>query len=620
MVTMLNPNGDLQLRQQQQLQQRVEQQISTIYADINLSVSIEVLAAELISTMRLTDQFHTPTPQINHWSQKDTILITYGDSIFNQDEKPLQTLHHFLHSYCANTINSVHILPFFPYSSDDGFSVIDYASVNDALGDWDDIKQIAQSHHLMSDLVINHCSSRSKWFDNFIRGEGTGYDYFYTDSTYSLSNATLSTNGDSNTERHDIEAVVRPRTSPLFRSTQTASGEQQVWCTFSHDQVDLDFTNPKVLINFVSIIRQYLDNGVKIFRLDAIAFLWKKAGTPCINLPETHEIVRLLRTLIEHARPDAVIITETNIPNKENLTYFGNGNEAHCIYNFALPPLLVNTLITGNCQYLKQWMMSMPPAQNGTAYFNFIASHDGIGLRPTEGLLSDQEINQLVTTMQEFGGKISWRTVTTDTKHTANSKSEEVRKPYELNITLYDALKGTTAGKDEWGHRRFICAHTIMFALEGIPGIYIHSLLGTSNDYKKLEHTSHNRSINRHRWALDSLTEQLDDPESQHARSLHDINYLITLRTAQPAFHPNATQFTLQLGDQIFGFWRQSIDRSQSIFCISNISNTQLTLPLANVNLISSDFWYDLITGDTIKNISQILTLEPYQTLWLSNR
>ncbi|WP_255550632.1 sugar phosphorylase [Moritella sp. 28] len=617
---MLNPNGDLQLRQQQQLQQRVEQQISTIYADINLSVSIEVLAAELISTMRLTDQFHTPTPQINHWSQKDTILITYGDSIFNQDEKPLQTLHHFLHSYCANTINSVHILPFFPYSSDDGFSVIDYASVNDALGDWDDIKQIAQSHHLMSDLVINHCSSRSKWFDNFIRGEGTGYDYFYTDSTYSLSNATLSTNGDSNTERHDIEAVVRPRTSPLFRSTQTASGEQQVWCTFSHDQVDLDFTNPKVLINFVSIIRQYLDNGVKIFRLDAIAFLWKKAGTPCINLPETHEIVRLLRTLIEHARPDAVIITETNIPNKENLTYFGNGNEAHCIYNFALPPLLVNTLITGNCQYLKQWMMSMPPAQNGTAYFNFIASHDGIGLRPTEGLLSDQEINQLVTTMQEFGGKISWRTVTTDTKHTANSKSEEVRKPYELNITLYDALKGTTAGKDEWGHRRFICAHTIMFALEGIPGIYIHSLLGTSNDYKKLEHTSHNRSINRHRWALDSLTEQLDDPESQHARSLHDINYLITLRTAQPAFHPNATQFTLQLGDQIFGFWRQSIDRSQSIFCISNISNTQLTLPLANVNLISSDFWYDLITGDTIKNISQILTLEPYQTLWLSNR
>lgn len=591
---MLNPNIDLQ--------QRIAQQLNMIYADVNLPVSLAHLATTLIDTMRLTDQFHTPTPQINHWSEKDTILITYGDSILKQDEKPLKTLHHFLQNHCADTINSVHILPFFPYSSDDGFSVIDYASVNESLGDWDDIKQIAQSHHLMSDLVINHCSSRSKWFDNFIRGEGTGHDYFYTAATYSHSNT---------------EAVVRPRTSPLFKTTATASGEQQVWCTFSHDQVDLDFTNPKVLINFVSIIRQYLDNGVKIFRLDAIAFLWKKAGTPCINLPETHEMVRLLRTLIEHARPDAVIITETNIPNKENLTYFGNGNEAHCIYNFALPPLLVNTLITGNCQYLKQWMMSMPPAQNGTAYFNFIASHDGIGLRPTEGLLSDQEINQLVCTMQAFGGQISWRTVTAKDK---SSASTEERKPYELNITLYDALQGTTAGKDKWGHARFICAHAIMLALEGIPGIYIHSLLGTSNDYKKLEHTSHNRSINRHRWNLNALIEKLDDPDSQHARSLHDINHLITLRTAQPAFHPNATQFTLQLSEKIFGFWRQSIDRSQSIFCISNISDTQLTLPLASVNLINSDFWYDLITGDTVEDISQILTLKPYQTLWLSNR
>ena len=615
MVTMLNPNN-LQL----QLQQRVAQQLCTIYADIKLSVSIEALAAKLISTMRLTDQLHTPTPQINHWSEKDTILITYGDSILNPDEKPLQTLHRFLQGYCTNTINSVHILPFFPYSSDDGFSVIDYASVNEALGDWDDIKQIAQSYHLMSDLVINHCSSRSKWFDNFIRDEGTGYDYFYTAATYSLSNAAVSTNTDKSDNSYDIDAVVRPRTSPLFRCTQTASGEQQVWCTFSHDQVDLDFSNPKVLINFVSIIRQYLDNGVKLFRLDAIAFLWKKAGTPCINLPETHEMVRLLRTLIEHARPDAVIITETNIPNKENLTYFGNGNEAHCIYNFALPPLLVNTLITGNCQYLKQWMMSMPPAQNGTAYFNFIASHDGIGLRPAEGLLSEQEINQLVTTMQAFGGEISWRTVSTDTKNNASSQTKIERKPYELNISLYDALQGTTAGRDEWGHLRFICAHTIMFALEGIPGIYIHSLLGTGNDYKKRQHTSHNRAINRHRWQLNLLTAQLNDPESQHARSLHDINYLITLRTAQPAFHPNATQFTLQLGEQLFGFWRQSIDRSQSIFCITNISNTQLTLALVSVNLISSDFWYDLITGDTIDDISQILTLSPYQTLWLSNR
>ncbi|MFT5879899.1 MAG: sucrose phosphorylase [Moritella sp.] len=604
------------------LQRRVEQHLSMIYAEVNLTQPISALASTLIRTILTGKKIENEEfsanefagkgsgdagagdigaanttltasyPQACHWSEQDIVLITYGDSIITLHEKPLQTLHSFLQNHCAGTINSIHILPFFPYSSDDGFSVIDYASVNEALGDWSDIQRIAATHHLMADLVINHCSSRSKWFDNFIRGSGVGHDFFYTGS---LSD--------------DIEKVVRPRTSPLFKATQTAAGEQQVWCTFSHDQVDFDFRNPAVLINFVSIIRQYLDNGVTLFRLDAIAFLWKKAGTSCINLPETHEVVRLLRTLIEHARHDAVIITETNIPNKENLTYFGNGNEAHCIYNFALPPLLVNTLITGGCQYLKQWMMSMPPAQNGTAYFNFIASHDGIGLRPTEGLLSERDINQLVNTMQSFGGLISWR----------NLPNGE-RKPYEINITLFDALQGTTAGPDKWGHERFICAHAIMFALEGIPGLYIHSLLATSNDYKKVEHSNHNRSINRHRWDLSELTQYIDDHNNQHYRALHDLKSLIALRKSQSAFHPNATQFTLQLGDNIFGFWRQSIDKSQSIFCISNITDNQLELPLASVNLISNDCWYDLITGNPITDIGETLTLNPYQTLWLSNQ
>ena len=211
----------------------------------------------------------------------------------------------------------MHLLPFFPYSSDDGFSVIDYSSVNESLGDWDDIQSITQDYRVMSDVVINHCSSRSLWFENFIKGEGTGSDFFFTASL-----------------EDDVSDVVRPRTSDLLRLTKTKHGEKQVWCTFSHDQVDFDFRNPAVLDTFVSIIRQYLDTGIRIFRLDAVAFLWKKVGTDCINLEQTHEVVRLLRILIEHAVSNAVIITETNIPNRQNLTYFGNANEAHGIYNF----------------------------------------------------------------------------------------------------------------------------------------------------------------------------------------------------------------------------------------------------------------------------------------------
>lgn len=578
----------------EQLKERVNHHLSVIYADIALADPIEDIVEQLLVTMNIeqSDKLQVPLRHHNNWDQKDIVLITYGDSIEQKDLHPLKTLKYFLSQYCQDTINSVHILPFFPYSSDDGFSVIDYSSVNEALGNWDDIKAISTDFRLMSDVVINHCSARSAWFNNFIKGEGPGSDFFFTASPLD-----------------DLSQVVRPRTSDLLRLTETAEGEKYVWCTFSHDQVDFDFRNPKVLLAFVSIMRQYLDAGIRIFRLDAVAFLWKKLGSPSINLEETHEVVRLLRTLIEHAVADAVIITETNIPNRQNLTYFGNANEAHGIYNFSLPPLLVNTLVTGNCRHLKAWLGSMPPAQNGTFFFNFIASHDGIGLRPAEGLLSDDELSSLVTTMQNFGGRISWRMA-----------ENGGQKAYEINIALFDALQGTTKGQDKWGLERFICAHSIMFALEGIPGLYIHSLLGTNNDYDKLKNTSQNRSINRHKWDYDALKEALDSPYSQHSKVLKRMSHLISVRKKQSAFHPNAVQFTLQLGEQIFGFWRQSIDRRQSIFCVFNISDQEQTVRLSDINLIGTDNWIDLLTDQAIRHEDLEIVLSPYRSVWISNR
>lgn len=574
-----------------QLAEKLQQQLTVIYDGVAIEPSYQELSLDLIDMMGLNSHCEDPVPYANHWSQKDMILITYGDSLLEEGVKPLKTLDRFLDTHIRDSINGVHILPFFPYSSDDGFSVIDYSSVNESLGDWDDITEIATKRKLMSDLVINHCSSRGIWFENFIKGEGKGSDYFFTASP-----------------DDDLSQVVRPRTSPLLRPTETEKGLQHVWCTFSHDQVDLDFRNPEVLLTFVSIIRQYLDAGVRIFRLDAVAFLWKELSSSSINLPQTHEVVRLLRSLIEHAEPSAIIITETNIPNTQNLTYFGNANEAHCIYNFSLPPLLVNTLITGDCLYLKRWLMSMPPAQNGTCYFNFIASHDGIGLRPAEGLLNDIELNTLVNTMQNFGGRISWRT----------SETGE-QKAYEMNISLFDALQGTVEGEDKWGLERFICAHAIMFALEGIPGIYIHSMLGTRNDYEKLKNTHHNRSINRHRWDYELLESQLGNPANSHHKVLRRMLELIDIRKKQLAFHPNAIQFVLHLGLNLFGFWRQSSDRKQSIFCVSNITKEPAELRLNELNLISNDSWFDLISGDAIENLNEVVTLAPYQTVWLTN-
>lgn len=573
---------------------RCQHLLELIYQHTELPMSYQTLAASLLDAMRLQSDQKDAALHADLWNQKTAIMISYGDSFLDHqgDEKPLQTLKHFLDEKCEGLIRGVHILPFFPYSSDDGFAVMDFSSVNEALGDWSHIQDIGRDYRLMGDLVINHCSSRSLWFQNFIKGEGPGHDYFFVES-----------------EQADLSQVVRPRTSPLLRPTETSRGTQHVWCTFSHDQVDLDFRNPAVLLQFVAIIRQYLDMGVNIFRLDAVAFLWKEAGSPSINREETHNVVRLLRLLIEHAQQDAVIITETNIPNRENLSYFGNANEAHCVYNFSLPPLLVNTLLTGNCHYLKLWMMSMPPAQLGTTYFNFIASHDGIGLRPVEGLLADDEVDELIATMQSFGGRVSWRAL-----------DDGQRKPYEINISLFDALQGTHKGKDDWAIERFVCAHSIMFGLEGIPGIYVHSLLATRNDYARMEHTGHNRSINRHQWDYQQLANELENDESHHGIVFDRLKSLLKIRAEQTAFHPNATQFTLHLGEKIFGFWRQSHDRQQSIFCISNISDQVQPLALSDINLIGMDDWWDLISGTKMTSQDMVLQLQPYQTLWITNR
>ncbi len=566
--------------------------VASHLAQIYPEHDINSLADDCVQAMGLENNSEIPEQYANHWDESDVAVITYGNTFLRDNETPLDTLYHFLSEHLEDTINIVHILPFFPFSSDDGFAVMDYTQVNESYGDWEDIIHIASRFKLMSDLVINHCSGRSRWFEQLKAGEKPGKDYFFL--------------ADPET---DTSQVVRPRTSPLLRQVPTPDGDVHVWCTFSHDQPDLNFANPDVLLEFIKIIRLYLERGVRIFRLDAIAFLWKEPGTNCINLPQTHEIVRLLRTLIERHTADAIIITETNIPNRENLAYFGNGNEAHIIYNFPLPPLLLNSLVTGNSHYFKNWLMSMPPAMMGTTYLNFIASHDGIGLRPVEGLLSDEELNDLVATMEAFGGKISWRAL----DHNEN-------KPYEINITLYDALKGTiTNGPDEWQQQRFICAHAIMLGLEGIPAFYIHSLLATTNDYEKVSHTNNNRSINRRNWPMEEL-EQLLVGDTHHNRVLTELKRLIAIRKKQPAFHPNATQFTLHMGEEIVAFWRQNRSRDQSIFAISNITDQPQQLILAHINLTVTDDWMDLITGDRITEEQTELTLQPYQTVWLSNK
>jgi sucrose phosphorylase len=545
----------------------------------------------------LTVQIFEITPKVKNdttsenWNESDIFLISYGDSIVSAKDKKLKTLKNFVDEFLKPHFSNIHILPFFPFDSDDGFSITDYKKVRDDLGNWEDISLLSKDYRVMADIVINHASKQSEYFQEFIRG-----NFEYKDFFISLD------------EDEGFEEVVRPRSSDLFQEVEISNQKKYLWCTFSHDQIDLNFKNPRVLLFFIRLIYLYLRHGIKVFRLDAVAFLWKEKSTNCLNLPQTHEVVKLIRTILDNYNQNNLLITETNLPNLENLSYFGNGDEANAIYNFTLPPLLLWTLLMGDSTALRKWSMGMPPAKEHTTYFNFIASHDGIGLRPTENILTDQERGTLIDIVKEFGGVISNR-----------KKPDGTETVYELNIALLDAMKGTFKGIDHMQVDRFIACHAIMLSLEGIPAFYIHSVLGTTNDYELMKKNSQNRSINRKSWDINEIKNKLLDDKSINNQVYKSIINLVKIRKKQPAFHPNAIQFTFNLGKNFFGIWRQSIDKKQSIFSVTNVTNIFQYLDLTELNLIESEKWWDLMSSEDIDDIKSTIALKAYQTVWISN-
>ena len=573
------------------LEKRVLQHLNRIYADVLEKKHIKQLSSSLLEHV-IETQNDMPlhiTEDGESWTQNTIVMITYADTIDDTSNLPINSINKFLKTYCADTFEIVHILPFFPSSSDKGFSVKDYYSVYHQFGQWNDILRISKEFGVMADVVINHGSSESLWFKNFIKGKGKGSDYFL--------------NFD---EPFDTSKVVRPRTSDLLNPVETTDGTKYIWCTFSKDQVDYNFSNPVVLFEFVQIIIFYLSKGITVFRFDAVAFIWKKIGTSCINLEKTHEIVRLFRTLLTYLSPKAILVTETNTPARENVSYFGNANEAHWIYNFSLPPILIYSILAGDSSYLEKLTMSMPPSQLGTSYLNFIASHDGIGLRPAETFLTKDEVSRFINLMEQNGGRVSYRSNNTDTP-----------EPYEINITLFDAMKETFNKEVNLYLERFICIHAIMLSLEGVPAFYIHSLFGTRNDYALYKQTNQNRSLNRGKIKISEI--DLSNESEPQSYIFLQLKKLMLIRKKQPAFHPNAVQFTLHLGSNLYGIWRQSLDKKQSIFCISNLTDEAVNLSLLDLNLIGFDHWRDIITEIKIDDITSELELRPYQTMWLTN-
>ncbi len=521
-------------------------------------------------------------------SEKTTLVICYGDSVYSEKKKSIRVFQNFFQKKLKDYFDTIHFLPFYPSSSDSGFAVKDHYKVESKLGNWQDIKNVSKSSDVMADMVINHSSARGLWFKNFLKKKEPGKDYFLTvDSKFNTSK------------------VIRPRDHRLLKKIKIFKKSDYLWRTFSPDQIDLNFRNPSVLIQFIKIMIHLINNGVTIFRLDAIAYLWKENGSKCINLEQTHEIIKLLRNITNLLNIKTNIITETNLPEKENLSYFGKNDEANWIYNFSLPPLLIHALLFENSIFLNKWSKNLPNTKKGNSYLNFIASHDGIGMRPTEGLFNQKVLNNFLKRLKKNGSKFSYRKVLNKTK-----------KVYEANITVFDALKKSDYDqKGKFYFERYLSAHAIMISFEGIPAIYFNSIFGTANDEAKFIISGNNRDINRYKWNLKNISNKLKDSKTKQNKFYSSICNLLKIRRNQKAFHPNALRINIDFGRKIYGFKRISEDKKQTILCVTNLSSKIQTIKIDKKNQKMKNLLNSKIN---IMN-KKFLILKPFETIWLSN-
>jgi len=553
----------------------------------------ETRAPELLAGIEALVEKHRPqiAAAPSGWSQRDVLLITYADSLLGQ-ERPLRALGDFLAREARDLVSFVHLLPFYPYSSDDGFAVTDYRAVRADLGDWDDVAALGRLCRPVFDAVFNHVSAESAYLRGYAAGDPR-YAGFFT----ALPPGT------------DTSSVLRTRNLPLLHQYPTVRGPEWLWTTFSRDQVDLNFANPQVLLEVLDALLFYAERGVAVIRLDAVPYMWKQLGTSCAHLPQTHELVKLLRDVCDAACPHVLLLAETNAPHRENVAYLGSGgDEAQVIYNFCLPPLVLWSLHRGDATRLTRWAAGLAPLGGRATYLNVTATHDGIGMRPTEGLLSEPERAALVALSRAHGGDV-----------TGKRNPDGSVSPYELNLNYFDAVNDPRAAEPVGLQvARFMCSQAVPLALAGIPGIYIHSLLGSRNDLEGVKRTGRARSINRAQLRLAEVRRELAAPGSLRARVFSAYRRLLELRREQRAFHPDAAQEVLDLGPAFFAVKRTDRDSGQSILAVHNVTgerqSTDLRARAAGARR------RDLLSSESFPAGSLgTLGFAPYQVRWLAS-
>ncbi|MEZ4873423.1 MAG: alpha-amylase family glycosyl hydrolase [Bdellovibrionales bacterium] len=517
------------------------------------------------------------------FTQNDCMLICYGDHLQNQ-KPPLQSLAEFYNSNYVNLFNAVHLLPFYPSSSDGGFSVKDFESVCPQLGTWADIENF--EGNLMFDAVVNHTSCQHKWFKGFAQGLDEFKDYYISFE-----------HNDNRLE--DYKNVTRPRSTPLFTSYNIEGRDQLVWTTFSNDQVDLNFRNHKILEEWISLIALYVKEGAKFLRIDATPFLWKKPNTTCANLNETHIIVKVFRAFLDLYSPDTCLITESNVPHMENIAYFGNGtDEAQIVYNFSLAPLILHGGFYQNAGILKKWAFNFSHHPQNQVFLNFTSTHDGIGMRPLEGLVDDIDVVAMCEHAQLTGGAVTTRTV----------GGEE--KPYEINSTWMSFVFDERLPPEESANR-FVGQHLIALCFPGVPAIYFHNMFGAFNDGDTFIATQHRRDLNRKRYKKDEFI-QLTQEHPFHKMVFEKMSLLLRLRRERSYLSPSAAFSLLETPDEVFAFSRVA-ENIKGNFYINFSKDKQNIFIDGDQSILCSGSSRDSIDGSR-------LLLNPFSYCWTESK
>jgi glycosidase len=535
------------------------------------------------------------------FSEQDMVLITYADMVRARGKTGLAALAEFLDYFRRGdpAFSILHVLPFFPSSSDRGYAVIDFHTVSPDIGSWTDIRNLGQAYRLMFDGVLNHASAESKAFQEMLCGNPEYKDFAIT----------FRSPEELTPEERSV--LRRPRTSDVLSRFQSIDGPRWVWTTFSPDQIDLNYHNPEVLLRAIGTLLFYVRAGADLIRLDAVTYLWKELGTSSASLQQTHQIVKLFRDVLNLCSPQVILVTESNVPHEENIAYFGDGqDESQLVYNFALPPLVLHGFYRESSRWLSEWAAGLQYPSPATTYLNILDTHDGIGLSGVQSILPDEERSFLVRAARQRGALISYR----------SSPDGEI--PYEINTTWYSALNVEDNGETKALQvQRFVASRSIALALRGVPAVYLQGLVGSRSDLLLALRTRVKRDVNRMPLDMEAVVKDLTHPGSTLNLLSHIMRRLLMTRVRHAAFDPNGEQRILLLGDEVLAVLRVSPARDEHILCVTNMTPRSLELKVDVCCLGFQDLiWFDLIGGRGWSGTDGRLHLylSPYDVLWLS--